>query len=483
MGNDKKRSGNERPKRKAKKRKTRVIDSSSSSEDELYDPKKDNMHDPEEEHQIVRIDINDILSHLFGSGEGEDEEETEMPHMYEKYLSKLNKEKRKKLENLEKKLLKFNPDDIPLRYKILESDMQEKTKKLLLQKIIHFEKLNPMQPEYFKLKKYMDGILNLPLGKFKKLPVKKNDNIVKLKSFMTDLKNKLDKCIYGQETAKDNILQIIAKWISNPQSTGSIIGLCGPPGVGKTSLVKNGLSKALDLPFSFVTLGGSSNASSLEGFEYTYEGSKWGRIAEILMENNCMNPVIFFDELDKISDTKAGEEIASILIHLTDPSQNNSFMDKFYSGIELDLSKAFMIFSFNDINKINPILRDRIKVIHLDGFNITEKIVIAKDFSIDKICKNIGFDKNKLVISEDTIRFIISTYCKEKGVRDLEKCLESLIMKLNLYDMTKDLNNLNIKDIAYFEEPYHIDNLLAMKILDPIYRKDDMSISVKMMYS
>ena len=329
----------------------------------------------------------------------------------------------------------------------------------------------------------MDGILKIPFKKIIDMPVRRGDRKEKIKTFMYKLKYNLDNCIYSQENAKQSIMQIIAKWITNPRGTGNIIGLHGPPGIGKTSLVKGGLSKSVGLPFSFIALGGSTHSSTLEGFDYTYEGSKWGRIVDILMENKCMNPIIFFDELDKISQTKEGEEIASILMQLTDPTQNNCFSDKYFSGIDFDLSKAFIIFSFNDINKIHPVLKDRITIIEMGGFKVEEKITIGNKFSLKKICKNIGIDINKIKIPEDTMRAIINTYCPEKGIRKLEKCLETLLMKVNLYDITRDLKNLSIREDVKISEPYIIDAPTALKLLDPTYRKDDMNMAVKMMYS
>jgi ATP-dependent Lon protease len=479
-GKNKKRRNNERSSRSNKRLK-------SYKEESTTDEEEYNTEEEAEEELINFLEklANESNGAITFSIEDEDEEESSGRgnNKYDNYLKKLTKSKRDKLLKLEDKLLKFNSHDIPLRYKILESNLNDKTKAQILQKAIHFENLNPIQGEYFKLKKYMDGIMSIPFGKLSRLPIKKGDKILKIQNFMENIKIKLDNCIYGQNLAKQNLLQIIGKWVTNPEGTGNVIGLCGPPGIGKTSIIKNGLSKALNMPFSFITLGGSTHASTLEGFDFTYEGSKWGRIVEILIENKCMNPVIFFDELDKISETKAGEEIVSILIHLTDSSQNNSFNDRYFSGIDFDLSKAFLIFSFNDVNKIHPILRDRINIINLEGFNAEEKIKIARDFSLKKICKNIGFKEDKIIIPDETLRVIISTYCPEKGIRKLEKCLETLIMKINLFDMTKDIKNLTIKGDLELSEPYHIDAAVAVRLLDPQYRKNDMSMAVKMMYS
>ena len=278
-------------------------------------------------------------------------------------------------------------------------------------------------------------------------------------------------------------MEIAAKWITNPTSNGNVIGLCGPPGIGKTSLIKNGLAKSLDVPFSFVGLGGATCSAYLQGHDFTYEGSKWGRLIEILMEAKTMNPIIFFDELDKVSETKNGEEIIGILTHLTDPTQNNSYSDKYFSGIEFDFSKCLFIFSFNDERKINPVLKDRIKVIKLDGFKTDQKVEIARRFSINKICKNVGFRQKDLIFPNETLRFIAFTYCPEQGVRNLEKCIETIIMKLNLYSITNDISLLNVKDKESLKQPYTISIRLAAALLDPIFKREEISISCQMMYT
>ena len=176
------------------------------------------------------------------------------------------------------------------------------------------------------------------------------------------------------------ILQIISKWISNPKSKGKVIALCGPMGNGKTTLVKKGISKAIQKPFSFMALGGAQDSSFLQGHDYTYEGAKCGRLVEILMESKCMDPIIFFDELDKLSETPKGQEISNLLCHVTDPSQNDKFHDKYLSGIDFDISKALFIFSFNDETKVDRILKYRMYVINTKGFNTKDKIKICREY-------------------------------------------------------------------------------------------------------
>ena len=158
------------------------------------------------------------------------------------------------------------------------------------------------------------------------------------KQYMNDMTDTLDSAVYGQDEAKNEIKRIIAQWI-NGEMKGYCFGFEGPPGTGKTSFAKKGLTRCLlDIndeprPFSFIALGGSSNGATLEGHSYTYVGSTWGRIVDILMESNCLNPIIFIDELDKVSRTEHGKEIIGILTHLTDSTQNDEFNDKYFSGI------------------------------------------------------------------------------------------------------------------------------------------------------
>ena len=407
------------------------------------------------------------------------------PSPEDEYLKSLPENRKRKLVDLERKIMESKKIKVPLKYKILEADMDPVSKRNVLEKINQFDSLSPGSSEYHKMTKYMRILEKIPFGKYSKLPVSKKSSPEKITDFMKNLYKNLSLMTYGQEEAKSNILEVVAKWISNPTAEGNVIGLCGPPGIGKTSLVKNGLAKSLGMPFSFVGLGGSTCSAYLQGHDFTYEGSKCGRVVEMLLETQTMNPILFFDELDKISETKNGDEVVGLLTHLTDPSQNNSFHDKYFSGIDFDLSKCFFIFSFNDEKKINPILKDRIKIINLKGFGTKDKIQIAKKYSIPKICKNVGFSENDIVLTDEVLEEMIEKYAPESGVRKLEKCIETLIMKLNLYSMTNDSKNLSRKEEIKIEKPYKIDEKQMCLILDSVFdRSDDFETIYKMtMYS
>ena len=287
---------------------------------------------------------------------------------YDDYFKTQNRNKQIELLEKEDEIYNFSKTNIPIRYKIISSNIPISTKSLIIQKIDAFEEMDTHDLEYSKLSKWINGLYRIPFDTYINLPVSIKDKSSKIEEFLCNSYEILKKTIYGQLNAKNKIMQILAQWISNPNSTGQIIALEGPPGVGKTNLVKNGVSKALNRPFCFYALGGATDISNLEGHSYTYEGAIWGRLVEMLMESKVMNPVIFFDELDKISKTQKGDEITGLLTHLTDYSQNDCIQDKYYCGINLDFSKSLFFFSFNDIRKINPILKDRLTIIKLVSF-------------------------------------------------------------------------------------------------------------------
>jgi ATP-dependent Lon protease len=238
-----------------------------------------------------------------------------------------------------------------------------------------------------------------------------------------------------------------------------------------TSLVKEGISKILNREFAFVPLGGATDSSYLEGHSYTYEGSAWGKIVDILIRSKSMNPVIYFDELDKISETPKGEEIIGILTHLTDTSQNSQFHDKYFAEIDFDLSKCLFIFSYNDPFKVNPILLDRMYKIKTTGYQVKDKIVIAKQYLIPKIRYEVNFKEGDINIPDSTLNYIIDTYTeKEDGVRNLKRCIEIIYKKLNLYRLVKPGTTLFDKEHTLTVEfPFTVTD----DVVNNLIKKDD----------
>ena len=339
----------------------------------------------------------------------------------------------------------------PYRLTLLQSKIPAKFKTVAMQRLNTLKSMDRGDHEYYKIKNWVDAFMRIPFGIYRSINVNLSDGLDVCDSFMENARKTLDDCVYGLNDAKLQIMQMLGQWIVNPNSVGTSIAIHGPPGTGKTSIVKDGISKILGREFAFIALGGCGDGAFLEGHSYTYEGSMWGKIAQILMECKSMNPIIYFDELDKVSDSARGQEIIGILTHLTDTSQNSEFHDKYFSEVSLDLSKCLFIFSYNDEHLVNPILKDRMYRIQTKGYDTKEKITIARDYLLPKIREQVSFSATDITIPDETLQYIISTphlTKGESGVRNLKRCLEIVHTKLNLYRLVKPGNAMFEKDLG-----------------------------------
>ena len=355
----------------------------------------------------------------------------------------------------------------PYRLTLLETDIPIAFKAIAMRKINSLRHMEPGCGEYYKVKNWVDTFMKIPFNKRKNLPLTIEDGIQKCSEFMEASKTTLDQAVYGLNDAKLQVMQMLGQWISNPTAMGSAIAIQGPMGTGKTSLVKEGISKILGRDFAFIALGGATDSSFLEGHSYTYEGSTWDKIVEIIIQCGSMNPVIYFDELDKISETAKGEEIVGILTHLTDTSQNAQFHDRYFAEIDFDLSKCLFIFSYNDESKVNPILLDRMYRINTSGYNKKDKTQIAQKYLIPKICTQVGFREGDVVIPDAVIEHIVESYTeKEEGVRNLKRCLEVVHRKLNLYRLIKPDTALFEKELSLkVTFPFAVTNEVVDKLI------------------
>ena len=347
---------------------------------------------------------------------------------------------------------KVEPDDstVPIKFQILAKEVPAEVERVALSKYTALQNIDPSTTEYYKAHQWIHGYTELPLGTFKDLPVKLEDGNEACQKFVGSVKDHMDSAIFGHDEAKLQILQFVSSWIANPAGSGNVLSIHGPPGVGKTTLIKDGVAKALGRPFHFITLGGATDASFLDGHSYTYEGSTWGRIVDCLIKSKCMNPIFYFDELDKVSETPKGEEINNLLIHLTDGSQNDRFQDKYFTGIDLNLSRCLFIFSHNNHEKVNPILRDRMYNIRVEGFSVKQKLTIAENYLVSAALREVNLFE-KIGISKDIITHIIEHYTgDEQGVRELKRCIQTVISKLNLLRFYNDPAKVPfaIKDFA-----------------------------------
>lgn len=287
-----------------------------------------------------------------------------------------------------------------------------------------------------------------------------------------DVDDTLESCVHGHDNAKRQIKRIIGQWITG-ENNGYCFGFEGPPGVGKTSLAKVGLAKCLkdangeSRPFGFMAIGGSNSASTLIGHNYTYVGSTWGRIVDILIEKKCMNPIIFIDELDKVSNTEYGKEISSIFTHLVDSTQNDTFHDKYFSGIDIDLSKALFIFSYNDASKIDSILLDRIHRVKFEHLTLDDKLVIIHKHLLPEMYKQVGI-KDVIHFDDDVLKYIIEEYTCEPGVRKLKEILFEIISEINLSVLQK--------------KKYEIPIIITKEQLQEVYLKERRSVNAKVIH-
>jgi ATP-dependent Lon protease len=326
---------------------------------------------------------------------------------------------------------------VPMMFRLLEAPIPLPFKMIAYKKILGLD-----QDHSGKLKHWVDSFLRIPFHNPIPLPVDFTQP-EKCNLFMKECETKLDQCTYGMKKAKGQFLQLIGKWMVNPESIGNAIALKGPMGTGKTTLIKHGISKILNRPFAFITLGGSSDGAFLEGHSYTYEGSTYGKIVDILIQTKVSNPVIFFDELDKVSQSEKGDEIIGILTHLIDSTQNSQFHDKYFSELDFDLSKCLFVFSYNHEDQVNSILRDRMMTIEIPGYNNTDKVNIARDYLIPEMNKEY---RMTIDWSDILIESVIDKTEKESGVRNLKRSLDTIYSKLNLIRILYPERSCNITE-------------------------------------
>lgn len=262
---------------------------------------------------------------------------------------------------------------------------------------------------------YLDKCLEIPFGKYTKDSI----NLEKSRKI-------LDKEHYGLDKVKERIVDSLAVYKRNPEFNGQILCLAGPPGVGKTSIVKS-LAKSMGRKYVRIALGGIHDEAEIRGHRRTYIGSMPGRIVEAVIKSGVMNPIILLDEIDKVGNDFKGNP-SSALLEALDPEQNNSFADH-YIEFPLDLSRVLFITTANDVSAIAGPLYDRMEVIELNSYTALEKFYIAKKHLVKKEMIKHSLTSKEFKISDDTINILIENYTREAGVRTLEKQIATLCRK------------------------------------------------------
>lgn len=374
------------------------------------------------------------------------------------YYNALDDLTKASVAGLEALIRSINRDDVPLRFKVLLSNIDNAVKAIAIKRLRMLYEMDESAGEYHKTKHWVENLCRLPIGKYVQLPITGASSMQDIRGFVQRIQTHLDSTVHGHRAAKSQIIRLIAQWVRCPEAKGLVIGIQGAAGTGKTSLVKRGICEALGLPFAFMALGGAADGSVLDGHSFTYEGSRWGKMADILMRCGCMNPVIFFDELDKVSQSYRGDEITNILIHLTDASQNDKFQDKYFTDVELDLSRALMIFSYNDESLVNPILKDRMVTIRTEPYKMEDKVTIARQYLVRDLLSQFNMTREEIVFTDEVVRYIVSTKTSdEEGVRNLRRALESIISNVNL--------NLLLDPSVYPDLPVVVTHEMADKLV------------------
>lgn len=361
------------------------------------------------------------------------------------YFNALDDTQKNLVATREDEITFLNNRIIPLRFQLLQAEVDPKVRAIAIQKFERVCSMDETSNEFHKILNWIETLCKVPFGKFKGIGLDTNSDSNVIQKFISDIKCTMDTKVFGHSDAKDQIVRLLAQWISNPKSKGLVIGIQGSMGTGKTTLVKEAICKVLGLPFALIPLGGVSDGSYLVGHSYTYEGSTWGRIIDMLIRCECMNPVVFFDELDKVSKTRHGEEIINTLIHMTDPSQNESFNDKYFTGIDFDLSRSLIIFSYNDEENINPILRDRMVKIHTDGYKMADKLIIAKRHLVPDVLAEFGYRLDDIVFDDHVLKLVVNKIDAEEGVRNLKRAIHEIVSNLNLVRLLESNNSSNSK--------------------------------------
>ena len=309
--------------------------------------------------------------------------------------------------------------------------IDEKSREKLLKEADKLLKMSPASQESFVIKNYLDTCLDLPWGKYSKskISMQKSEEI-------------LNKEHYGLKKVKERILEYIAVHMLNPNVKGQIICLAGPPGIGKTSIAKS-LAKAMGRKYARVSLGGVNDESEIRGHRKTYVGAMPGRIINALIQAGTANPLILFDEIDKLSSNIKGDPSAAML-EVLDSEQNNAFCDHFIE-VPFDLSKAVFITTANNTSAIPQPLLDRMEVIELTSYTAEEKFHIAKEHLIPKQIKENGLKASQIKISDDAVHDVIAYYTREAGVRGLERYISSLCRKSARIIASGDAKKVNIK--------------------------------------
>lgn len=329
----------------------------------------------------------------------------------------------------------------PLRIQVLQSSLPEEVKMQI------FETLRTCVND--KYHQWVKRVLLLPLDTRTPRPV-----CTSVREAVSKARDEMNAVATGFDDVKTEVLKLVCQQSYGSHCvSGFSIGLEGPPGTGKTHFARNAIATALNRPLVEIQLGGATDISYLLGIIYPYEGSKEGRLAAGLIEAGVRNPIFYFDEVDKISDTERGHELASVLIHLIDPTSNTSIRDRFFHGIDIDFSECLFIFSYNDPSKVSHILLDRIKTFRIDRPTRDQRCEILYKHIIPRVSQRLG--TQTIDMSSDAIDYIADvSERRDGGMRGAEKDVDHVISlaQLRSAEHSDGSNDVVVVDRGFVEE-------------------------------
>jgi len=329
------------------------------------------------------------------------------------------------------RIKKMTPDDLDLRQQCaMNNMMSDRIKKCVMNKL---DEMKSNNNDYHKNYTYVKTLVAYPWisDKYTDVFTTIGKDNIKCREKLKQITNDLNKRVFGHTECKTIICDIVGKWFSNPNSMGKAIGLCGPPGVGKT-LIASGLGDVLGIPCKEIHLGGIEDGSVLSGHSFTYSGAQPGLIVTQMVMAGEPRCILFFDELDKACTKHGINEVFNVLIHATDSNTNDKFSDKFFQDVSFPLNKCVFVFSFNDRSKIDPILLDRMEIIDIAPYSLNDKVTIAHDYLMKELLEGIGINEGSIQMDHPVIEYLITNYTVEAGVRSLKNKMEKIFLKLNM---------------------------------------------------
>ena len=356
----------------------------------------------------------------------------------DKVKNKMNEAQRayylkEKISVMKEELGDFSQDDdvIEIVDRLKNADIPKEVREKLEVEVKKLSKMQPFSAESSVIRNYIEAVLDLPWNS------QTNDAL--------DLKKAseiLERDHYGLKDAKEKVLDYLAVKKLNPSMNGVILCLAGPPGIGKTSLVKS-IAESMGRKFVRVSLGGVRDEAEIRGHRRTYVGSMPGKIMKAMKEAGTKNPVILLDEIDKMSNDYKGDP-ASAMLEVLDPEQNKSFEDH-YIDMPFDLSKVFFVATANDLRTVSAPLRDRMDILQLSSYTEFEKLHIAQNFLLKQAQKENGLADVEIKIPDKVMFKLIDEYTREAGVRNLKREIINICRKIAREVVEKDIKKFNLK--------------------------------------